>query len=151
MEVKAEQKHLLISPKKLRFVADVARKLTPLEAVTKQPFLGKKGGFYLVKVIKSALANARNKGLSETDLVFKEIQISEGPRLKRGRPVSRGQWHPIKKRMSHIRVILVARNSEAPKAKLQVSSQKVNQKKSAVKKEEVKLKKTTKKGVKTNN
>jgi large subunit ribosomal protein L22 len=79
MEIKAEQKYMLISPK---------------------------------KVIKAALASARERGLSEDSLKFKEIQIGEGPRLKRGRPVSRGQWHPYKKRMSHIKVILTTIRSE---------------------------------------
>src|SRR3990170_5358140 len=50
--------------------------------------------------------NAKVKNISADLLKFKEIQINEGPRLKRGRPVSRGRWHPHKRRMSHIRVVL---------------------------------------------
>ncbi len=106
MEIIATQKYLLMSPKKIRVVADMAKKLTPQVAVETLPFVGKRASEPLIKVIKSAIATAKAKGISETDLIFKEIQIGEGPRLKRGRPVSRGQWHPIKKRMSHIRVVL---------------------------------------------
>lgn len=106
MDIKAEQKYLLMSPKKVRVVVGMIKKLKPTQAIEVLPLVGKRAAEPLAKVIKSAIASARQKGISEKDLVFKEIQIGEGPRLKRGRPVSRGQWHPIKKRMSHIRVIL---------------------------------------------
>ncbi|KKQ17187.1 MAG: 50S ribosomal protein L22 [Berkelbacteria bacterium GW2011_GWA1_36_9] len=104
MEIKSEQKHLIISPRKVRPVADVIKKLSVQKAIDSLPFIKKRD--LLLKVIKSAVANALQKGVSVTDLKFKEIQIGEGPRLKRGQPVSRGRWHPIKKRMSHIKVIL---------------------------------------------
>ncbi len=113
MEFTATQKFLIMSPKKIRLVVDMARKMTPREAVEKLPFSGKKAAEPFIKVVKSAIANAKVKGVSEEGLMFKEIQVNEGPRLKRGRPVSRGMWHPIKKRMSHIRVVLVSK--EAPK------------------------------------
>jgi large subunit ribosomal protein L22 len=106
MDIKAEQKFLLLSPKKIRPVVAVIKKMKPTEAVLRLPFIGKKAAEPLVKVIKQALANAKNKAVSEENLIFKEIQIGEGPRLKRGIPVSKGQWHPILKRMSHIRIIL---------------------------------------------
>jgi large subunit ribosomal protein L22 len=112
MEIKAEQKYLLLSPKKIRPIVFVIKKMKPTEAVLRLPFIGKKAAEPLAKVIKQALANAKNKGISEETLIFKEIQVGEGPRLKRGKPVSRGQWHPIKKRMSHIRVVLIAKESE---------------------------------------
>ncbi len=107
MDIKAEQKYLLISPKKVRVVVEMIKKLKPSLAVESLSLVGKAAAEPLRKVILSALANARVKGISEDTLTFKEIQIGEGPRLKRGQPVSRGQWHPIKKRMSHIRVTLM--------------------------------------------
>ena len=115
MEIIASQKYLLLSPRKIRPVVALIKKMTPLEAVEKLPFIAKKASEPLAKVIKQALANARVKGLADSDLTFKEIQIGEGPRLKRGRPVSRGQWHPIKKRMSHIRVVLETKAVEVKK------------------------------------
>lgn len=102
----AEQKFLLISPKKVRPVANMAKKLKPSQAVESLPFIGKKAGFVLKKVIAQAIANAKAKGASEADLIFKEILINEGPRLKRGMAGAHGRWKPIKKRMSHIRVVL---------------------------------------------
>jgi large subunit ribosomal protein L22 len=109
MIFKAEQKYLLASPRKVRIVVTAIKKLSPKLAVESLALVGKRQALPLMKVIKQALANAREKGVSEDNLVFQEIQIGEGPRLKRGRPVSRGQWHPIKKRMCHIRVILTTK------------------------------------------
>lgn len=79
------------------------------------PFLRKRGSEVLLKVIKSALSNAKQKGLSDDVLLFKEIQIGEGPRLKRGRAASRGRWHPYKRRMSHIRVVLTTKEVKPEK------------------------------------
>lgn len=106
---KSTQKYLIESPRKLRLVVALIKKMGPLEAIEKLPFASKRAAGDLSKVIKSALANARNQGINDTDLIFKEIQIGEGPRLKRGRAASRGRWAPFKKRMSHIRVVLATK------------------------------------------
>lgn len=124
MEFKSEQKHLIISPRKVRPVVDVIKKMTPVKALDNLPFIKKRASEYLYKVIKSAMANASQKGADINNLIFKEIQIGEGPRLKRGQPVSRGRWHPIKKRMSHIKVVLMTKR---------VSDKNVNSKKEDVK------------------
>jgi large subunit ribosomal protein L22 len=102
----SKQKFLLGSPRKLRLVVALIKKMKPVEAVEKLPFVAKKASSDLLKVIKSALANARFQGATDTDLVFKEIQVGQGPSLKRGRAASRGRWHPYKKRMSHITIVL---------------------------------------------
>jgi large subunit ribosomal protein L22 len=112
MDIKAEQKYLLASPRKMREMARLIKKLKPALAAESLPLVSKNVSGPLRKVILQALANAKDKGISEADLVFKEVQIGDGPRLKRGRPVSRGQWHPIKKRMSHIRVVLTSFKTE---------------------------------------
>ena len=112
----ATQKYLLMSPRKIRLVVAVIKKMKPVEAIEKLPFVQKRAGVDLSKVIKSAVASAKNAGVSETDLVFKEIQIGEGPRLKRGRAASRGMWHPFKRRMSHIRVVLTTLNKQINKS-----------------------------------
>ena len=101
--------------------------MTPFEALEKLPFIKKRASLFLIKVIKSAIANASQKGADTSKLVFKEIQIGEGPRLKRGQPVSRGRWHPIKKRMSHIKVILMTNSKSEilnPKQTKNVKSEK---------------------------
>ncbi len=128
MDIISTQKFLIASPKKIRAVVFVAKKMKPAEAILKLPFTSRRAATALIKVIKTAIANAKNMGISETDLVFKEIQIGQGPSLKRGQPVSRGQWHPIKKRMSHIRVVLTTRKSEARSTKSETNSKLKNSK-----------------------
>lgn len=102
-----------MSPKKIRIVADMVKKLTPERAVEVLPYVGKRAALPLGKVIKTAIANASMAGAKSEDLVFSEIQIGEGPRLKRGKARSRGMYHPIKKRMSHIRVVLQSKPTSA--------------------------------------
>ncbi|HET7099264.1 MAG TPA: 50S ribosomal protein L22 [Patescibacteria group bacterium] len=110
----ATQKYLVMSPRKIRLVTELIKKMKPAMAIEKLPFVQKRAAEFVSKVIKNAIASATSQGVSETDLIFKEIQVGEGPRLKRGMAASRGRWHPILKRMSHIRVVLTTRGkSEA--------------------------------------
>lgn len=146
MEIKSVQKFVKTSPRKLRLVAALAKKMKPAEAIETLPFSRKRAADPLVKVIKTALANAKERGLKEENLIFKEIQINEGPRLKRGRPASRGVWHPYKRRMSHIRVILEERkkNEKTLKPKTKVEKKEKSAKKETKKKIETKKKGKTK-------
>ncbi len=149
MEFISEQKFLLLSPRKVRPVVDVIRKMSPTYALAVLPQVNKKAADSISKVIKSAIANAKVKGVSESDLSFKEIQINEGPRLKRGRPVSRGMWHPVKKRMSHIRIVLQTVDRPQATAKMVSKDPAKSDKKKVNNDKTVELKKTkTKKGAK---
>ncbi len=112
MDIISTQKYIRMSPKKIRPVVYMIKKMNPLKAVEALPYVKKRSALVLLKTIKSALANAKNKGLQSEKLEFKEILINEAPRLKRGRPASRGMWHPFKRRMSHIRVVLTTIKSE---------------------------------------
>ncbi len=136
MQAISTQKYIRVSPRKLRLVADMTRKMTPVEALSVLPYVNKAAAIHIEKVVKSAVANAKVLGANEQDLVFKEIQISEGPRLKRGIAVSKGMWHPIVKYMSHIRVIVETK--ETPVV------QKADNKVEVVEAEEVKETKTKK-------
>ncbi len=107
MEVKAEQKFIRISARKIRLIAQAIKNLLPQEALLKLSFTNKNGAKELAKVIKEAISNAVNvKKLTEKNLRFKEIIIGEGPSLKRWRAKARGRISPIKKRTCHIKVIL---------------------------------------------
>lgn len=109
MDFITTQKFELTSPRKLREVSFLVKKLSPVEAVEKLPYLTKRSGEPLKKVIMTAIANAKQKEISDDRLIFKEIQIGEGPRLKRFRAGARGRAKPYKKRMSHIRVVLTVK------------------------------------------
>lgn len=116
MEFISTQKFLRISPKKARVVVFAIKKLTPAQALSVLPFVGKKAAEPLAKVIKTAIANAKQKEVSPETLVFKEIQIGEATRLKRGRAGGRGRWKPYKRRMSHIRVVLETKAKKEEKS-----------------------------------
>ncbi len=109
MDITAIQKHIISSPKKLREVTFLIKKFSPQVAVDRLPFTGKRAALELKKVVMTAIANAKQVGLNPDDLMFKEIQINEGPRLKRFRAGSRGRAKPYKKKMSHIRIVLTTK------------------------------------------
>jgi len=130
MEFKATQKFVLVSPKKVREIVLLIKKMNPSQAVEKLPFAKKRAAEFLRKVIITAIANAKQKNLDVTELEFKEIQINEGPRLKRYRAGARGRAKPYKRKMSHIRVVLTTQKSEVlnPKSKTDTNVQNVKSK-----------------------
>lgn len=107
MEITAEGKYIKMSPRKVRLVAEAIKKLSPSLALEHLALMPKRAGRPIAAVFKSVLANATNNAkLSADNLRIKSIVVSQGPALKRWRPVSRGRAHPYKKRMSHIRIVL---------------------------------------------
>lgn len=134
MEFVSTQRYVRLSPRKLREVADVVRKLTPARAVATLPFIQKKGAVYFSKAIKTSIANAVAKGANQDDLVFREIQVSEGPRLKRFKAGSRGVVKPVLHRMSHIRIVLETKTIQKSKVKVQKSKPYVKTQKKGKKK-----------------
>ena len=137
------QKYVRTSPRKLRDVVFAVKKMRPEEAVLALPHLGKRAAQPVSKAIKTAIANTIDRGANAKDLVFKEIQVSEGPRLKRYRAGSRGAAKPYVKRMSHIRIILEEKKPEVPVKQTKAVSTKTN-KKATVKKEKKGGKKASK-------
>lgn len=106
MQAIATQKFIRMSPRKLRVVADMVKSMRPTQAVEALPYIGKRSALPIQKVIKTAIANAKVKGMDEQKLTFAEIQIGEGPRLKRYRAGARGRAKPYTHDMAHIRVIV---------------------------------------------
>lgn len=131
MEIKAHSKFVKTTPRKLRLVAKSVSKMKPTEALIALSFLDKDAATPLSKTIKSAVANAKNQGVTDDSLRFLRIEIGEGPTLKRGRAVSRGSWHAILKRTSHITVVLekadAVQNTEAAKAKKEIKKVETNE------------------------
>ncbi|MDP3998814.1 MAG: 50S ribosomal protein L22 [bacterium] len=107
MEISAESKYLRIAPRKVALVAKAVRGLSPQAALSRLQFTTKAAAYPLVKVIKSAIANAQNNAkLTPDSLRIKSLEVLAGSSLKRWHPVSRGRAHPYKRRTTHIRVIL---------------------------------------------
>lgn len=106
MDYTATAKYIRTSTRKLRLVADSIRGLSPADAVVRLNILSKQAAGPMASVISSALANAKQKQAKEDTLRFKTIEVMGGPVMKRWHAVSRGQAHPYKKRMTHVRVVL---------------------------------------------
>jgi len=107
MEVKAVAKYVRIAPRKVRLVIDLVRGKKVDEALGILQFTPKRASKVVIKLIKSAIANAeQNPGVDIDNLYIKRIYADEGPTLKRIRPRAFGRAYLIRKRTSHITVIL---------------------------------------------
>ena len=110
MDVQALTRYSRISPKKVRDVARVIQGKPANEALDLLRFIPRKSARLLRKTLQSAVANAENNhSLSSSSLVISRAIVEEGPAFRRFRPVARGSAHPIRKRTSHIRIILSER------------------------------------------
>jgi large subunit ribosomal protein L22 len=105
---KAIARYVLISPTKVRRVADNVRRKRYPEAIAILDSLPHKGAKILRKVIASAAANAlyQNKELDEDMLYISELFVNEGPRLKRLWRRGRGRADVLVKRMSHVTAVV---------------------------------------------
>lgn len=105
---KAIARFIQISPSKVRRIANVIRKKPYSEAIAILENLPHKGARFLKKVIKSAAANAiyQNKKLDEDMLYIQELQVNDGPRMKRLWRRARRRADILLKRSSHISVII---------------------------------------------
>lgn len=107
MEVKASLKYLRISPRKTRLVINLIKGLPAGEAEQQLIHLAKRSKEPVLKLLRSAIANAEhNFQLDKDNLYVKIARVDEGPTLKRWRPRARGVAAPINKRMSHLVIIL---------------------------------------------
>ena len=107
LQVRAVSKYIMGSPIKMRRVVNSVRGMRAEEALEVLALLPQAAAEPVYKTVKSALANAEeNHALDAEDMVIAEIRIDEGPRLRRARYGARGRFKPIKKRLSHITVIL---------------------------------------------
>ena len=106
MEIMTIQKFIHTSPRKLRLVADMIRKMEPDKAVAVLGVTPKAAAQDLEKAVKTVLANAKHQGVDINKLAFKKIEINESMKMRRFRAGTRGRVKPYKKRMSHIKIVL---------------------------------------------
>jgi large subunit ribosomal protein L22 len=105
--ITASLKNYRISPRKFRLVADMVRGKGVVEAKSILTHVIKKAKNPLSDLLDSAIANASNNHKIEKDTLFiKEIRVDQGYVLKRSQPMSRGTAFPIKKRTSHVHIVL---------------------------------------------
>ena len=111
LEAKATLRYARISSRKVKIVADLIRGKTVDEALAIVKFTPKASSEILEKLLKSAIANAENNhGMNRGNLIVSEIYANQGPTLKRIRPAAKGSAVRIRKRTSHITIVLKEEN-----------------------------------------
>ena len=107
MQIKSIYRGARISAFKAREVTREIQGLSVAAALDVVAFSPKKAAALVAKTLKSAIANAENNNnLRAADLVVCEATVGEGPTFKRFQPKARGSAGPIRKRTSHIRIVL---------------------------------------------
>ena len=107
MEVKARLRFVRVGPRKARLVADMIRGKGSEEALNVLTFTKKAVAKILLKLLKSAIANATQKKNIDVDrLYIKKITVDQGPTMKRFQPRALGRATTIRKRSSHINIVL---------------------------------------------
>jgi large subunit ribosomal protein L22 len=115
MEARAIQRTVRQSPRKMRLVVDLVRGKPVGEAMAILKFSKKHAARQVSKVLLSAVANARvhaerdDARLDEDTLFVKHVTVDEGPALKRFMPGAQGRATPIRKRTSHVTIIVATK------------------------------------------
>ena len=114
MEAKAQARYIRVTPQKARRVVDLIRGRQAGEAVAVLEFAPQAASEPVGKVLDSAIANATNNfNLDPDTLVVREAYVDEGPTLKRFRPRAQGRAYRIRKRTSHITVVVESVTTDA--------------------------------------
>ena len=107
MDVKASGKYMRISAQKVRRIVGAVKGKRVESGLNTLKFMPQKSAKIVEKIVRSAVANADNRGNVDVDsLVIKNIIVDEGPTAKRFRPRARGRSTRILKRTSHITVVV---------------------------------------------
>ena len=105
-EARAIVRYLRISPRKVRLVADAIRRKPVPSAFLTLMALKKKAARLVEKGLRSAVANAKGKGLEESHLMVSQIKADGGPVMKRFMSRSMGRADEILKRSTHLTIVL---------------------------------------------
>lgn len=107
MEARAELRFARISARKAKIVLDLIKGKEVHEALAILKYTNKAASPMVSKILKSAMANATNNhGMNENKLVVKEAIANQGPTMKRISPRAQGRAYRIRKRTSHIVIVL---------------------------------------------
>jgi large subunit ribosomal protein L22 len=107
MEARAQARYVRVTPMKARRVVDLIRGLPASDAQAVLRFAPQAASEPVGKVLDSAIANATNNhNLDASTLVVAQAYVDEGPTMKRFRPRAQGRAYRIRKRTSHITVVL---------------------------------------------
>ena len=131
MEAQTIQRYIHTTPRKLRLVADMIRKMEPVRALDVLRVTPKYAARDLSKALETVLANAKQAGMDPQKLGFKKIEIDESMKMRRFCSGTRGRVKPYKRRMSHIKIVLsdeLKVNSEKVKKEIPEKAEKKEKK-----------------------
>jgi len=112
----AQLRFLRMAPRKVRLVSDTLKGLSVNDAEAQLMFQPRRAAKPLLKLLRSAVANAKNnQKLNPDTLMIQSIRVDNGPMLKRSLPRARGSASPIQKKMSHVYLCLAESASRKPK------------------------------------
>ncbi len=106
MEIQTIQRNIHTTPRKLRLVADLVRKMKPAQAIQTLKFTNRAAAVDLSKAIKTVVANAVQQNMDPMNLEFRRLEINEGPTMKRFRAGTRGRIKRYQKRTSEIKIVV---------------------------------------------
>ena len=106
MEIQTIQKYMHTSPRKLRLVADMIRKMQPSKALDILRVTPKYAAKDLIKALETVLANAKVAGMDIEKIGFRKLEIDESMKMRRFQAGTRGRVKPYKRRMAHIKIVL---------------------------------------------
>lgn len=107
MEAKAVLRFVRVAPRKARLVVDLIRGKNAAEALTILKFTPRHAAKVVEKILKSAVANAAQKEMGDVDALWvSKVCVDGGPTMKRMQPRAMGRANTIRKRTSHITLIL---------------------------------------------
>ena len=116
-EARAKVSYARISSRKVKIVIDLIRNKSVGEALAILKFTPKAAAEIVEKLLKSAVANAENNHNMDVEKLYvAEIFANQGPTLKRVQPRAQGRAFRIRKRTSHITVVLKEKESEGGKS-----------------------------------
>ncbi len=112
--ISAQLNHLHMTPRKVRAVADLLRGRMVNEAEAELMLQRRRAAKPLLKLLRSAVANARQQKIEGANLMISEIRVDQGTMLKRSLPRARGMATPIQKKMSRITLVLAESSTPRP-------------------------------------
>jgi len=108
MEAIARKRFIRQSPYKIRYVLKTVKGLKVEDAINKLSLTNKKASIYIKEVLKASISNMMDKNSNENsdNLFIKTAYVDEGPAMKRFRPAAMGRATSIRKRTSHLTIII---------------------------------------------
>ena len=146
MEVRAYLRYLNIAPRKTRLVANLVKGMEVEKAKAQLLFCKKRAAKPILKLINSALANARNNLGIDGTFFIKEIRVDQGPMLKRWMPRAFGRATMIQRKTSHVTLVLEVKEPKKIERKKEEKKEEVKEMKKEERKEmpEIEIEKSKK-------